>query len=463
MNTGLLKGAAALALTALLAGCAIKPEPLNLAAPTSTPAWREGAANDAWPAKDWWTAFGSTELDQLIGKAEHDNDDLAAAVARMKEADAQARIAGAPLLPSVSVAPEAAAVRRNSPQGKERHYGDFTGVFTASYELDIWGKNRAALDAAKSSATAARYAWQVVDLATVSGVATTYIQVLGLQDQIATAQSNLATAQTVLGDIQAKQRAGLATQLDVVNQETVVETARRALPPLQEQHAHALDALAILTGQSPETMQITGKSLKDLSVPALDAGLPSQLLLHRPDVQQAERQLVAANANIVVARAQFLPSFNLSGSVGIEAMGLASGVAGPDLIYNLALGAVQPIFEGGKLKGQLQLARAQKAELLADYIKATRQAYGDVEDALASVRATDAEQSADQAAVAKADQGLSMTEAGFKAGMVDTLSVQAAQAAVFPNRAALQQANAAHLQSFVALYKALGGGWSLQS
>jgi multidrug efflux system outer membrane protein len=299
MKTALFKAAAGVMLAAALAGCAIKPEPLNLPVATSTPAWREGAANDAWPAKDWWTAFGSTELDQLIARAEHDNDDLAAAVARMKEADAQARIAGAPLLPSVEAGTEAAAVRRNSPQGKERHYGDFTGVFTASYELDIWGKNHAALDAAKSSATAARYAWQVVDLATVSGVATTYIQVLGLQDQIATAQANLTTAETVLGDLQAKQRAGLVPKLDVVNQQALVETARQAIAPLQEAHAHALDALALLTGQSPETMQITSKSLADLHAPPLDAGLPSQLLLHRPDVQQAEQQLKAANANIV--------------------------------------------------------------------------------------------------------------------------------------------------------------------
>ena len=458
-----IKGALALGVAGALAGCQIAPEKLSLPTPAATPAWREGAADQVWPAADWWRAFGSTELDDLVAKAERDNDDLAAAAARVKQADAQARIAGAPLLPSVSVSPEAAAVRRNSPVGKERHYGDFTGVFSASYELDLWGKNHAALDAAKSSATAARYARQVVDLATVSGVATVYIQLLELQDEQAAAQSNLDTAQTVLGDIQAKQRAGLATELDVVNQQTIVETARQAIAPLQAQHAHALDALAILTGQSPETIQITGKSLKELNAPPLAGGLPSQLLLHRPDVQQAESQLRAANANITVARAQFLPSFNLGAAGGLEAMGLASGVAGPDVIYNLALSAVQPIFEGGKLKGQLQLARAQKAELLADYIKATRQAYGDVEDALASVRATDAEQSADQAAVAKADQGLSMTEAGFKAGMVDTLSVQAAQAAVFPNRAALQQANAAHLQSFVALYKALGGGWSLQS
>jgi outer membrane protein, multidrug efflux system len=462
-RSGWAKGGIALLLASALVGCQIAPDKMVLPTPTSTPAWREGVANDVWPAPDWWKAFGSPELDSLIAKAEHDNDDLAAAVARVSEADAQARIAGAPLLPSVSVSPEATAVRRNSPLGKERHYGDFTGVFSASYELDLWGKNRAALNAAKSSASAARYAREVVDLTTVTGVATVYIQVLGLQDQLATAQSNLDIAQAVLNDVQAKRQAGLATDLDVVNQQTVAETAREALAPLQEQRAHALDALAILTAQSPEALQITGKSLNELQAPAPDAGLPSRLLLHRPDVQQAEQTLAAADANIVVARAQFLPAFDLGTSVGVEAMGVASGIAGPSLIYDLALGAVQPIFEGGKLKGQLQYARARYAELLADYIKTTRQAYGDVEDALASVHATDAEQAADRAALDKAEQALRLTEAGYKAGLVDVFAVQAAQAAAFPNRTALAQADTAHLQSLIALYKALGGGWSLKS
>ena len=128
-----------------------KPERMTLPPPSLAQAWREGAADGAWPGRDWWRGFGSEELDLLIAKAERNNEDLAAAIARVREADAQARIAGATLLPAVTVSTEAAAVRRHNGSGKERHYGDFIGAFTASYEFDIWGKNHAALQAAKSS------------------------------------------------------------------------------------------------------------------------------------------------------------------------------------------------------------------------------------------------------------------------------------------------------------------------
>ena len=334
-------------------------------------------------------------------------------MARVKEADGQARIAGAPLLPSVEVAPEAAAIHQLAPIGRERHYGNFTGEFIASYQLDVWGKNHAALDAAKSSASAARYARQVVELTTVAGVATTYIQILALQDQLATTQAQLDAAQTLLDDLQAKQRAGLATELEVANQQVVVQGLQQALAPLQAVRAHALDALAILTGQSPETLQIQGKSLSELKVPAPAGGLPSQLLAHRPDVQQAERQLEAAHANVKVARTEFLPQFDLSAAVGIQAMGMANGFTGVNTLYNLAFGAVQPIFEGGKLKGQLQFAKSREAELLADYIQATRQAYSDVEDALASVRSAQAQQAAAQAALDKSETALKLTQSGL--------------------------------------------------
>ena len=460
MTPGRIRTCTVFAAAAALAGCALKPDKMTLPPPSPAPAWREGAADRSWPARDWWRSFGSAELDDLIAKAESDNDDLAAATARVREADAEARIAGAPLLPSVAVSPEAAAVRRLTSLGAERNYGAYTATLGVAYELDVWGKNRAALQAAKSSADAARYARDVVDLTIVSGVASVYIQLLDLQDQLATAQANLTTAETVLADIQTKRQTGLATDLDVVQQQTVVDILRQVPPPLQAQEAHALDALAILTGQSAETMRITGKSLKELRAPSLQSGLPSDLLLHRPDVQQAERQLAAANADITVARAQFLPSFNLNGQYGGEMMNVVSGSVGPTQIYNLAASAVQPIFQGGRLKGQLAYARAQYAELLATYIMTTRQAYSDVEDALASVSAASAQQTATLAALDKSQQALRMSREGFSAGYYDWLSVLTSQSAVFPNRIAQIQADGAYLQSMVALYRALGGGWS---
>ena len=445
-----------------LAGCQLRPEAL-VPSPASPADWREGAAASSWPAQDWWRAFGSDELDALIAEAERNNQDLAAAEARVREADAQARIAGAPLLPSLALQANPTAQHHLNQIGRERHYQDLPGALAASYELDVWGKNRAARDAAVFSAQATRYDRQVVNVTLVAGVASTYFQLLGLRQQLTAAKANLAGAEKVLLDIQTVQRAGLATQVQVVQQQTVVESLTEQLPPLQQQEASALDALAVLVGQSPEAIHVVGADLMALKTPVLDVGLPSLLLAHLPDVQAAERRLAAANANITVARAQFLPDFNLSASGGIEAEVLTSGVAGPEVLYNIALNAVQPIFQGGRLRGQLQLNRAQKAELLADYLKTTQQAYADVEDALAAVRATQQQQQADQRTLDQANASLSLTHIAYQGGNTDILPVLSAEAAAFPDRLAVYQARVAHLQSLVALYRALGGGWTLQS
>jgi NodT family efflux transporter outer membrane factor (OMF) lipoprotein len=447
-------------LALLMAGCALRPEPVD-PPPPSPPAWREAVSQGAWPSRDWWRNFGSTELDSLVAEAEKDNDDLAAAEARVHEADGQARIAGAALLPSVSVGAAPYATQHLSPAGKERRYQDFSGAIQASYEIDFWGKNRAARDAARSDAKAAVYDRQVVDLTIVSGVASTYFQLLSLREQLATAEADVAQARKLLADVQDMERGGLATQTQVVQQQSVVDTVAEQIAPLREQGAHALDALAILVGRSPESMQVKAQSLAGIKIPTPAAGLPSELLAHRPDVQAAEQRLAAARANITVARAQFLPDFNLSASAGVEAMAMGGGMIGPEMLYNLAFSAVQPIFEGGKLKGQLQLSRAQRAEMLADYIKATRQSFADVEDALASVRATNEEEQTDQRALEEADASLGLTQTSFEGGVTGSMPVLSAESATFPGRLAVLQAHAARLQSMVILYRALGGGWDV--
>jgi NodT family efflux transporter outer membrane factor (OMF) lipoprotein len=259
------------------------------------------------------------------------------------------------------------------------------------------------------------------------------------------------------------ERGGLATETQVVQQQSVVDRAAEQIAPLREQEAHALDALAILVGRSPESMQVQAQSLAGIKIPTPVAGLPSELLTHRPDVQAAEQQLAAARANITVARAQFLPDFNLSASAGVEAMAMGGGMIGPELLYNLAFSAVQPIFEGGRLKGQLQYSRGQRAEMLADYIKATRQAYADVEDALASVKATNEEEQTDQRALDEAEASVGLTKTSLGVGVTGTMPVQSAQSATFPGQMAVLQAHVARLQSMVTLYRALGGGWAAQS
>jgi multidrug efflux system outer membrane protein len=418
------------------------------------------AAAETWPSLEWWKSFGSSQLDELIAEARRSNTDLAAAAARVRQADAQVRIAGAPLLPSVSANITTGPTRQLNNQGQERHHTTYQGMLQASYEIDFWGKNRAALDAAKASASASRYDWRVVSLTITAGIATSYFQALGVQERLLVARDNLALAQHDLDGLVEQQRGGLVPQLAVVQQQTVLDGLAAALPPLEQQLAQTKDALAILVGKLPEELQFPPGSLHYLSLPKVAPGLPSELLVRRPDVQQAEAQLVAANADIKVARAQFFPSFGLTGDAGLVSYGLAHFTTPPLLAYTLLGSITQPIFSGGRLTGQLEYSKARYEELLQDYRKAALSAFGDVEDALAATTATADQQAAGQKSVASARQAYQMALDAFHGGTTTILSVLVAESALFSAEDTLVQARLAHMQALVSLFRALGGGWT---
>jgi NodT family efflux transporter outer membrane factor (OMF) lipoprotein len=421
---------------------------------TATP-----GAEEAWPSLDWWKTFGLPQLDALIAEARSSNTDLAAAAARIQQADAQARIAGAALLPAVDANVNAGPNRLLNNIGRERHYTTFQGLLRASYELDFWGKNRAALEAAEDSASASRYDWQVVSLTITSSVASTYFQALGLQDQLRVARENLARATRDLDGLVLQQRRGLVPQLAVVQQQTVADGLAAAIPPLEQQLAATKDALAILVGKLPEELQLQPGSLLGLSLPAVAPGLPSELLVRRPDVQKAEAQLIAANANIKVARAQFFPSFGLTADGGVTSLLLASHAMPVLGVYTFSASITQPIFEGGQLTGQLELSQGRYQELLQDYRKAALSAFGDVEDALAATKATADQQAAQQKATSSARRAYQMALDAFHGGTATILNVLVSESALFSAESALVQARLAHMQALVGLFKALGGGW----
>ncbi len=234
------------------------------------------ASAQQWPTTEWWRGFASSDLDEFIGQAQRANDDLRAAIARVQQADAQRRIAGAPLLPALDA--HAQATRARSPvSGSGFNTGnDFSPLLNASYELDFWGKNRATLAAATAAARASRYDRTTVELAVMAGVATSYFQALELRDRLSVAEANLANAAKVLKGLQLERTAGTATALDVVQQQTVVATLNAAIPPLRSQLRQSLDALAILVGSTPEAVDLTHGSLDDLS--AQPAGAPGTAL-----------------------------------------------------------------------------------------------------------------------------------------------------------------------------------------
>jgi outer membrane protein, multidrug efflux system len=412
-----------------------------------------------WPDSDWWHRFGSPRLDELIDQARKGNDDLAAAVARVEEADAQLRIAGAPLLPTVDLGATATRERANVPGEGINTFNVFNPALTASYEIDFWGKNRAARDAARALAAASRYDRETVALTVISSVASTYLQALELRERIEVAEQNLENGRKILKGLSFQQQVGTATGLDVAQQETAVALLDAAIPPLEEQFRQTVYALAVLLGRTPESIDVAEGTLNDLAAPVVIAGLPSGLIARRPDVAEAEQQLISANADIGVARAALFPSIELTAGGGYESAALSSLVSPATRVWNVSAGLTQPIFHGGALRGQLAYSKARYTELLADYHKTVLTALSNVESALVAARQTAEQRTRQTDAVAKARRAYEFAQAQMAAGTINILTVLNTENALFSARDTLVQVQYSHLQALIDLYTALGGGW----
>jgi outer membrane protein, multidrug efflux system len=449
----------------LLIGCSVGPTYKRPDIPPPAQ-WHETAGDadapksSVWPDAEWWHGFGSTTLDELIAEAERNNDDLAGAIARVQEADQQARIAGAALLPSLDAGMNFSRQREfvTSTQGNTL-FNEFNPELTASYEIDFWGKNRATRDAARAAAVASLYDRQSVALTVISSVATTYFQALELRDRLAVAQQNLDNGEAILKGFRLEQTAGTATGLDVAQQETAVALLNAAVPPLQQQFRQTVHALAVLIGKTPESVDVETGTLTQLLSPAIVEGLPSQLLSRRPDVAEAEQNLIAANADITVARAALFPDIQLTAGGGYESTALAGLVSPGNQVYSIAAGLTQPIFHGGALRAQVAFSKARYTELLTTYHKTVLTAFSNVEDALVATQQTAELQKRQQEAVTTAKRAFEFAEMQMSAGTVNILTVLNTENALFSAQDQLVQDNFLRLQALVDLFTALGGGW----
>jgi len=458
------RGWLALVASIFLAACRLGPEYKRPEVPTPA-AWQASPAIETanWPAADWWHGFGSVELDAYINQARTANNDLAAAIARVRQADAAAAIAGAPLLPTLGLNFGTLNEREQATNNTYVNFRQYAPQLSASYMLDFWGKNRAAQSAAVATATASRHDKATIELTVFTSVALTYFQSIELRDRLVVARGNLTSAETTLKGLRLQMNAGIATALDVAQQETTVATLNAAIPPLQQQLRQSLDALAILIGQPPENLDVGSISLADLAFPLVRPGLPSELLARRPDVAEAEDQLVAANANIAVARAAFFPSIELTATSGYASSALSTLLKSSSSVYTVAAGVAQPIFDGGVLKGQYALAQARYDELVANYRKAVLSAFGNVEDSLVAVQQSTEQVQRLQIAVEKARRAQQIAQAQLHSGTVSILTVLNTETALFSAQDALIQAKFSHMQALVGLFGALGGGWQKES
>ncbi|MDE2379614.1 efflux transporter outer membrane subunit, partial [Bradyrhizobium sp.] len=332
------------------------------------PQYKYAGKADAPPALDWWRGFRSAELTQLMEEAQSVNLDIAAAVARMREADAQARQAGAPLLPSLSGTGQETYSRTSGSSSSGltnggREVVNYQSSLSASYVLDFWGQNRDALQAAEETAVANRFDRDVVALTTLTSVANAYFQVLASQDRLRTAQGNIASAQRILDAIRERRKAGTGTDLDVAQQESVLANQKALVPPLRQTLDQNANALAVLVSRPLESVRVSGGSLNQVAIPRVSPGLPSELLTQRPDIRRQEAQLASATANIGNARAQFFPTIQLTGSGGYQSSALVSLFQPHAAFFQLVGSATQPIFDGGRILGNFELARAKQDEL----------------------------------------------------------------------------------------------------
>lgn len=471
-GSGLPRRAALLALSAAaLGGCGW----LTPAATTSgivLPArLRAAGAEDApmaWPDPAWWRGFGSPELDALMARAVAANFDIAAAAARVGQADAQVRIVGAALLPTVDLTAQAArqqtVLTTTSGLGggfsRRRIFSSNNLGLSAAYEIDFWGKNRANLEASQRVALANRFDVGTVTLTTEASVGNTYFALLAAQEQLAIQRGNLDIAMRVLRVIRQRYGVGTGTGLELAQQETIAAQQRALVPPLVQQVEQNRNSLGTLLALPPENLAIEGGGFNRLRMPPVSPGLPAGLLVRRPDVLFAEANLAAANANVVVARAQLLPSITLTGSGGFQSVVFENLMRPGSTIFSLAAGLTQPIFRGGALRGQVRLSEAQAEELLAIYRAAIINALVDAENALVALRQTTEQERLQAEAVRTAERAYAIGEAQLRAGTIDLITLLTTQQTLFSARNTLVQARLARFQAAVGLFRALGGGWN---
>jgi NodT family efflux transporter outer membrane factor (OMF) lipoprotein len=473
-RSGTLLSSLGLAVALALGGCASSGAPSPKIAADMPTAWAEATPSPsaAVVAPDWWGAFNSPELSAVIAGALAANPDLASATEHVVQAEAQVRIAGATLFPQLSVGADTARSASRAHGGAWQTSDGSSAGFSASYEVDLWGRNAAGVRSAESLLRASRFDLESLRLTLVSGVAGAYFQVLSLRARLLIARENLVIANRVLAVVDARVRFGAASQLDLARQQTAVLAQRALIPPLELQERQTLFALALLLGRAPEGFEIgsTGSfkadagnapDFADLAVPAIAPGLPTDLLLRRPDLASAEAQLAAANANVAAARAALLPGIQLTGSAGLASTVLLNFLHAPTAAWSLGASLLQPIFDGGRLRAQVQVASSVERELVEVYRKAILAALADVESTLAA-----SSRSADQAVLQEqileqARRALRLAEIRYREGADDLLIVLDAQRTLFQAEDQRAQIRLSRLLASLGLFKALGGGWQL--
>jgi NodT family efflux transporter outer membrane factor (OMF) lipoprotein len=457
-----------------MVGPAYHPAAVKTALQWSSPL-AGGETTNSGSVAFWWKNFNDPKLDSLMDRAVRSNLDLKIAAARVREARAQYRVTAADLWPTVEAS---ASYQRQLQSMNQPLLGDiplpgnipfennvYQAGFDASWEIDVFGGTRRATEAAKAVVAASVFGMRDTLVTLLSEVARNYIEARGYQRQLTIAHENIRAQEDNLVITQDRFKHGLTSDLDVQQAATVLATTRAEVPTLENSLLASIHGLGVLLGQPP------GALLEELSIvapipaapPEVPVGLPSELLLRRPDVQQAERQLAAATAQIGVATADLYPRFSLTGAFGYESVSASDWFAGPSKMWSLGPTVQWKIFEGGRIRANIKVQNARQEQALANYEKTMLTSFEDVENTLVGYAKERVRRRSLEEAVKHSQESLRLANQLYANGLTNFINVLDAERSLYQAQDQLVQSERDVILNVIKLYKALGGGWNLSA
>src|SRR5712671_4055384 len=458
-----------------LTGCAVGPNYKRPPAPTVAgwelaEPWREGAPKDAISKGQWWTVFHDEDLDALETQALSANQTLKVSMARLEQARAIAAIQVSTLFPTLNTAPGAERQRLsgNRPTSgvvfklRPVTQNTYAVPFTVSYEVDLFGRRRRSIEAAEASYQANAADLENVRLLVTAQLAGDYFNLRELDSELQILTRTVQALQKGLDLVNSRHSGGVASGLDVAQEETLLNTTRTQAILLEQQRKQFEDAIAVLVGQPAPDFHVALRVL-NAEPPSLDAGLPSDLLERRPDIAEAERQMAVANAQVGVAQAAYYPSLPLFAQGGWQAGDIAKLANASSLFWAIGANVAQEIFTGGARRAQVQFARAGYDANVASYRQTVLSAFQEVQDEITGLAVLIQAQQTQQQAVDSARRTLDISTSRYSGGLVSYLDVVTAQRDLLANEQQLAIIQGQRLVSSVLLVKALGGGWDASS
>jgi multidrug efflux system outer membrane protein len=458
----------AVTLAIAFAGCAVGPK---YARPVveQPPSFKSPAPEGEPDISDaWWQLYRDPKLDELIATANGSNQTMRIAIARVDEARALARVAASYRYPTITLDPTVSRQRLSAnrastvaggPVTSGATINDWLVPFDLSYELDVWGRVRRSLQAARAQAAASVDDEAVIRLAVQTDVAQFYYTLRLFDAQLEILTRTIASYQEQVRLLGVQVRTGLASQIVLNQAEAQLQSTLAQQQDVARARADEEHALAILCGRPAPSFSVAANPLHSGTPPAIPPGLPAAMLARRPDVAEAEQNVVAANALVGVATADLYPQFTLTSSAGFESLAIQSLFAWQSRLASIAQGITAPIFQGGRLKANLRAVRARYEQTVAAYVNQVLIAYGDVEDALTDLHALTSQVGSLGEAVRASENYQRLAEVQYRSGLVDYLTVIDAERTLLTNQLALAQATSFQMSASIHLIKALGGGW----